>query len=338
MAYIEKMKSGRWRVQIRRKALPAISKSFDRKVDANAWANEVESSLRNGDFKIDSGITIEEIFLAYLSAKTEGHEQKKRSDIIRIKRFLQDMPFMPLRASELVAEHVQMWIDKRLGQVKPSSVRREYTILRAVLRFGAHKLDAPINLGIFNKVDVPAEGEPRKRNVSQQELKKIWKMCPGPVGRNATSYIPAVFEWCCETAMRKGEALALRHSDIHEQDGLMWAVLHTSKNGSGRVVPMSSRAVAIYRMLPRETSDAPLFRIASGTLDTLFRGLVKTAGIEGLRFHDSRHQATLALSKRLNVLDLAKVTGHKSTAILLNVYYQPSGADLALALATPRGA
>lgn len=337
MAYLEKLKSGKWRAQIRRKSLPAISKTFERKIDAVAWSQDVESKLRAGKYRVDDGITVEQVLEAYMDAKTEGHEKKKRSDIIRINRFIRELPFMPLKASELVAEHINAWI-KRRGQdgVEPSSIRREYTILRAALRYGAHRLDAPIDLDLFKKVDVPPHNPPRRRNVAKEEIDKLWDMCPSPIGRTASSYIPAVFEWCCETAMRKGEALALKHSDIFEEDGFMWAELHTSKTGHGRSVPMSPRAVEIYRMLP--TGGEYLFKIASGTLDTLFRRYVREAGFEDLRFHDSRHQATLAMSKKLGPMQLAKVTGHRSLTTLLTVYYQPSAADLARELATPRDA
>ena len=210
-------------------------------------------------------------------------------------------------------------------------------------------MDAPIDLDIFKRVTRPPEHEPRKRNVAKHEVEGFWSIAPKPLGKTAGSYVPAIFEFCCETAMRKGEALALKRCDIHEEDGYYVARLHTSKNGSGRDVPLSPRAVEIYKMLPvktvrrkwsRETDEElaqraqqePLFHISSGSLDTLFRKMAKQLGYKDLHFHDSRHQATLQLSKKLSVMQLAKVTGHKSTAILLNVYYQPSAVDLARAL------
>ena len=70
MAYLEKLKSGKWRAQIRRKSLPAISKTFERKIDAVAWSQDVESKLRAGRYRVDDGITVEQILEDFMDAKT----------------------------------------------------------------------------------------------------------------------------------------------------------------------------------------------------------------------------------------------------------------------------
>lgn len=50
--------------------------------------------------------------------------------------------------------------------------------------------------------------------------------------------------------------------------------------------------------------------------------------VKGTR--DSRHEASTQLAKALeNPMDLAKVTGHKDLKTLLNVYYNPTGDELA---------
>ena len=40
----------KWRAQIRRKGHPAATRTFDKKAQAERWAQEVESALRNGGF------------------------------------------------------------------------------------------------------------------------------------------------------------------------------------------------------------------------------------------------------------------------------------------------
>jgi len=349
MAYIERLSSGRWRAQIRRKLLPSMSKTFDRKADAQAWAADIESDIRHGNYVVDKGTRILDVFLAYMVARNITADGKRKKDYIRIHKLMDTEVFMQLKASDFNHHHFRGWLKRRLSEVSSSSVRREYNLISAACRFGRFTMDAPIDLDIFKRVTRPPEHEPRKRNVAKHEVEGFWGIAPKPLGKTAGSYVPAIFEFCCETAMRKGEALALKRCDIHEEDGYYVARLHTSKNGSGRDVPLSPRAVEIYKMLPvktvrrkwsRETDEElaqraqqePLFHIGSGSLDTLFRKMAKQLGYKDLHFHDSRHQATLQLSKKLSVMQLAKVTGHKSTAILLNVYYQPSAVDLARAL------
>jgi integrase len=354
MASIHKLPSGRWRAQIRRTMLPAISKTFDKKADAVAWVNDMESDIHHGKFVFDTGAKVEKAFWGYADAKITGNEEKRRSDLVRLNRLIRDANFMVVSCAELNQLHLRAWMDERLEKVSRSSVRREFVLISAAIRYGARHMELPFDLEILNKVERPAEHPPRNRNVSQAEIRGLWDKLPGVVGKTIKSYIPAVFEFCCETALRKGEALALTRGDVHEEDGLMWVRVHMSKNGRGRDVPLSPRAVEIYQMLPvkvgpklpEETdkeyatrvAQEPLFPIRSGTLDTLFRKAVRELGYDDLHFHDSRHQATLQLSKKLTVMDLAKVTGHLDVRVLTSVYYQPSGADLARALSTPGAA
>ena len=63
--------------------------------------------------------------------------------------------------------------------------------------------------------------------------------------------------------------------------------------------------------------------------DALFRKYVKRSGVENLHFHDARKEATARLAKKLDVMDLAKVTGHRDLRMLLDCYYHPSAAEIA---------
>jgi len=73
----------------------------------------------------------------------------------------------------------------------------------------------------------------------------------------------------------------------------------------------------------------PVFNITTVNADVLWRKLRDRAGVEGLHFHDSRRNATTKLASKLNVLDLAKATGHRDLKMLLNVYYKSDTADVA---------
>ena len=53
--------------------------------------------------------------------------------------------------------------------------------------------------------------------------------------------------------------------------------------------------------------------------------------IDDLVFHDLRHEATSRLAEKLQLHELMKVTGHKSSAMLAR-YYHPKASDLALKL------
>ena len=71
-----------------------------------------------------------------------------------------------------------------------------------------------------------------------------------------------------------------------------------------------------------------MFDLEPGTRDVMFRRMRDTAKIPDLHFHDSRAEAIWRLSKKLDVMELARVIGHRDLKSLL-IYYQTSADDLA---------
>jgi len=69
VAHIEQRPAG-WRAQIRRKEAPSISRTFDLKADAEAWAWEIERECQRGNIatlRDDAGrVTIAEVAKLYI--------------------------------------------------------------------------------------------------------------------------------------------------------------------------------------------------------------------------------------------------------------------------------
>jgi integrase len=102
--------------------------------------------------------------------------------------------------------------------------------------------------------------------------------------------------------------------------------LPQTKNGDERRVPLSPRARAILAALPR--SDGPVFGLDAGTRDVMFRRARDAAQLANLHFHDSRAEAIWRLSKKLDVMELARVIGHRDLKSLM-LYYQTDADELA---------
>ena len=79
----------------------------------------------------------------------------------------------------------------------------------------------------------------------------------------------------------------------------------------------------------RTIDPISVFKIQAHSLDVLFRRARDNCGITDLHFHDSRREALTRLSKKVPVETLAKISGHRSLNILLNVYYRPDMAEIA---------
>lgn len=137
--------------------------------------------------------------------------------------------------------------------------------------------------------------------------------------------VAVAFLFAIETAMRAGEICELTWDRV---EGTAARLLKT-KNGTKRDVPLSARAIALLQQLPRD--NATCFGITSASLDALFRKAKTRACVEDLKFHDTRHEAITRLAKKLNVLELARMVGHKDLNEL-QTYYNATAEELATKL------
>ena len=74
--------------------------------------------------------------------------------------------------------------------------------------------------------------------------------------------------------------------------------------------------------------SSPVFDLTSRQLDVLWRKLRDRAGVTGLTFHDARHEAITRLARRVDVLDLARIVGHKNISQLMT-YYDATAGEIA---------
>jgi integrase len=106
------------------------------------------------------------------------------------------------------------------------------------------------------------------------------------------------------------------------------ATLIETKNGTKRKVPLSPRAVALLELLPPPKENGTVFGLTAKSLDALFRKAKTRAAIDDATFHDTRHLAITRLAKKLNVLDLARMVGHRDLK-QLQVYYNETAEEMA---------
>ncbi len=102
--------------------------------------------------------------------------------------------------------------------------------------------------------------------------------------------------------------------------------LPQTKNGTSRDVPLSMEAIRLLRQMPQKRGC--VFGMMVSNLGNVFRKLTSLAMIDNLHFHDTRHEAITRLARKLNVLDLARMVGHRDLKQLM-VYYNATAEELA---------
>jgi len=332
MAYFEQRKGG-WLAQVRRKGMSTISRTFDLKADAEAWAREIERELQRGNLAVlrdDAGkTTIAEVAERYsvsvLPAR-RSHSAKTYLGAV-VERF------GPRFLSSIRPLDVADWRDELLAQgYAAQSVVHYINTLSALLGFAEKELGIALPAGNpCRGVRKPARAKGRDRRLRPGELDYLLRAAAQVRAR--VSGLPQIITLAVESSMRLGELLGLEWSRIDMTKRT--AHLVDTKNGESRTVALSSAAVAALQSLPRRI-DGRVFgwSAADGFEKTWTRCKARArvmyeedcasqgakpdpAFLADLRFHDLRHEATSRLfEKGLGIMEVASMTGHKSLSML----------------------
>jgi integrase len=174
---------------------------------------------------------------------------------------------------------------------------------------------------------MPPKPRSRSRRISDKEIRIVldWLgFVDGAGVETAYDEVAVAFLIALETAMRASEIVTLTWDQVFLSQS--YVHLSDTKNGDERDVPLSSRAVELFGLLPDNRDQC--FSINAATLSTLFRRARVESGLSGFTFHDSRREALTRLSRKVNVLQLAKMVGHRNPKSLM-IYYQESASEIA---------
>jgi integrase len=317
-----------YRAQIRLRGHEPISKTFARRTDAKAWIEQTRSAIRNGAVVSNEATrtTLKQALERVLRdpwTKKKGKPLKgwKRHED-RIKVWMAH-PLASRFLSQLRGTDFADYIKARRAEGKAeNTIRIEIVLIsrlykHAVKEWGMEGLRNPIA-----SVSLPGDSDERKRRLEGDEEQRLLAEL-----RKTGPYMPAVMGLAIETAMRRGEIASLTWENIDLQRRV--AHLPDTKNDESRDVPLSSRAVAILKSIPRQIdSTGPVFPLSADGISDEFEKACAAAGIKDLRFHDLRHEATTRICELLPMHEAQKVTGHKTIAMLVR-YYHPKPEDLA---------
>ena len=299
------------------------SRTFRSRAKAESWAAGFTGAPRNVTTLADA--------LRVYAAKVVPTRRGKRWEAVRVGKFLRDLPFTGKPIDRITPDDIATWRDDRAGQVSGSSVMRELAVLSAVFQW-ARLEKGWVESNPVHSIRWPKGNPPRKRRVSPADTKAIlaalgWNRHKKQVG-SMQDQVAVAFLLAIETAMRAGELLSLSPDQVFLDR--RYAHLERTKNGDGRDVPLSKEAVRLFRLLV--PYEGRMFQISSGTLDVLFRRARDRAGVSDLHFHDTRREATTRLSKKLQPMELAAMTGHRDLKTLMRVYYAADPVEAAAKL------
>lgn len=318
MASIYKLPSGLWRAQVARAGVRA-SDSFPTKSAAQQWAVQREAeilALKRGELPKKTVRQALDRYAAEESPKKRG----ARWELLRIGAFKRE-PWADRWLAALTASDIAAWRDRRLLGVTPASVQRDFNLLRAIFTVARKEwrwLDDDPMASVTN----PGSSRPRKRRVGWREIRAICRALGYP-GESKSAEVARAWLIALRTSMRKGEILSLTPATVDLDTRV--AHLVNTKNGDDRDVPMTKAAARLFRGWQGWT-------VSAGSADALFRKARDRCKVQGLHFHDSRAEALTRLSRKVDAMTLAKISGHRDLKLLLSVYYRETAEQIAARL------
>lgn len=287
------------------------SKSFHTKGQANKWARATEIQIQNGEFESSNALAnapklkdvIGDYQRKFTSHKKSAVNERYAFNIL-LKHKIVEKPIADITPREIKALRDSMLKDYE----NTGSVRRYLSTLRHVFTKALKEWEL-ISSNPFDSVELPKAGGARTRRLVDNEF----ELLASQALKHRNSEIYSILVLAVETAMRQGEILKLRWSDLDTMGRVI--IARDTKNGETRGIPLSSIAFDVIQALPRV--DETLFHYTVDGFKTSWSKLLKKTGIEGLNFHDLRHEATSRLfEKGLDTMEVAAITGHKDLKML----------------------
>ncbi|MEJ2325947.1 MAG: site-specific integrase [Chromatiaceae bacterium] len=315
-----------YKVEVRLKGTPAQRVTFERLTDARRWAQQTEAAIREG--RHFGTVEAKRHTLAELNDRyTRDVLPAKKESTVRAQRFQFDWwrsEYGHLTLADLTPAVLAEARDKLLAtpskrgeMLSPAYVVRHLAALShafsvAVKEWGWLE-DNPLR-----KVKKPKEPRGRVRFLSDEERERLLQAC-----RESASpdLYPAVV-LALSTGARQQEILGLRWPQVDLTRKV--AILHDTKNGERRVLPLSGAALDLLRERSkvRRLDSELVFPGRTRNpkpvdLRTPFETALKRAGIEDFRWHDLRHTAASYLAMGgASLAEIAEILGHKTLAMV----------------------
>lgn len=307
--YIRPHRDG-WRVEVEKHGVRA-SHTAKSKREVTAWGIRKEQEL--DALKGSKGrrlVAATEHYLSTVSKdKSAGAEKWERRRFAAMIDFFGDALLV-----EIDSEAIGRWRDHRLKTVSGSTVQRDANLLRNLFTLAVEEWRW-IERNPFKGVRMPKHNPPRQAVWPWRLIKRVLR-----ADRDGKT-LEAIhaFHIALHTGMRQSEVLAGR------LEGRV-AVLPKSKTSRTQVkVPLARKGAQLL------AAYGP-FTVGANEASVLFSDLCDQLLIEGLTFHDSRATALTLLSRRVDVMTLARISRHKDMQILLNTYYRETAEQIAARL------
>jgi integrase len=332
-----------FRAQVRRRGRPAESASFPNRKEAVAWAQSLESAIREGrhfPHAAAKRTSFDALAKDYIETVLPEYDPKER--VTRERQLAWwSQQFAGLSLADVTADRISKARDKLSAEafsrgrhqthpetgelIRAKEYKRSGATVNRYIAALSHVLSFAVKerrLLQRNPVsDIRRKPEPRGRTrfLSDDDRAKLLKACTG----SAWAPLHTLVLLAITTGARKGELVRLKWADMDLKTGR--ALVSETKNDEPRTLPLAGKALESLRALKLRDSARSdyVFPQPSGLpgpyehFDAHWYAALKVAGIADFHFHDLRHTtASMLAAQGASLLEIADVLGHKTLAMV----------------------
>jgi integrase len=218
-------------------------------------------------------------------------------------------PICSKRLSQLRTGDFAAYRDERLRHIKPASLKRSLVPVRHLFEVARHEWGLPLRDNPLDRLGLKAAEQRRERRLRPGELTRL--LAAARTARNP--HIGPIIRLAVATGMRRSELLAIRSEHVDLDARIL--LIPDSKSGKARHIPLSLEAIDVLRSL--EATNGRFFPMTGNGFRLAWERLRRRAGIEGLHFHDLRHEAISRFFEMgLSVPEVALISGHRDVRML----------------------
>lgn len=305
-----------YRVQIRRRGFPPVTKTFERRTDAARWKRETEADIMRGlrfpqhEAERHTLADLIERQLEHVKLHRPHDHERQRTILGWWKGKLGALTLAGIAVKPAVLAEARDELLTR-EELSPATVNRYLASLSKAFTNAVQEWhwirDNPLR-----HISKPEEPRGRVRYLDDDERRRLLDACRK--SDHPALYLMVLF--AITTGMRRGELLGLRWPDVDLERRI--AVLHNTKNGDRRSVPLLPEVAELLRELGkvRRLDSDLIFAHDSADVwafDKAWYAALKLAKLKDFRFHDLRHTAAsyLAMSGATTA-EIAAVLGHRT--------------------------
>ena len=281
------------------------AKTFSTKPMAKKWAERREAELQDPEAtkKAKHGrILLKTLIQDYLTETSHAFGRTKRKTLEAIANYAIGELSIQELTTEALLDHVR-W---RRETVAPPTAGNDLIWIRGTLEHAKYAWGMDVDVSVVDDASTAARrgrltgnSKERDRRPTTDEIERLrtWfnRLHVGP-GKPSEIPMANIMDFAIASARRQGEITRLLWSDLDAKKGtclLRDAKSPMGSKGNHRTFALTKQALAIIKRQPR-TSDF-IFPYEAKTIGTYFTKATSILGIDDLRFHDLRHEATSRL-------------------------------------------